>query len=281
MIFSFLALTSILSSVSGLTNSPGHGNYLKTDLSSLGQEKFVGIIPNTNETYTSQYSKLVWSDEFNSGISGDWVYDIGGGGWGNNELEYYRSENAYTSNGNLVIVAKREDYGGRSYTSARLKTQGRRSWRFGRMEARIQVPVFSGSWPAFWMLGDSISWEGWPSCGEIDIMETVNYDYTCYGTVHWSDNNGQYASYGGKMGNDMGQFHTYSIEWTSTTIRWFVDGVQYHIIDITNGINGTGEFQKNFFFILNLAIGGNWPGFNIDNNAFPAYMYVDYVRVYQ
>jgi beta-glucanase (GH16 family) len=150
------------------------------------------------------------------------------------------------------------------------------------------------------MLGDSISWEGWPACGEIDIMETVNVENTCYGTVHWSDNNNNYASYGGKTGNSMGDWHTYSVEWTSTTITWYVDGRQYHIIgqsillppslsvsslsiyaDITNGINGTGEFQNSFFFILNLAIGGNWPGFNIDNGAFPAYMFVDYVRVYQ
>jgi beta-glucanase (GH16 family) len=105
-----------------------------------------------NGDFKSQFNNLVWADEFNSGISGDWSYDIGGGGWGNNELEYYRSENAYAQNGNLVIVAKKESYGGYQYTSARLKTQGHRSWRYGRMEARIQVPVFMGTWPAFWLV---------------------------------------------------------------------------------------------------------------------------------
>jgi beta-glucanase (GH16 family) len=231
----------------------------------------------------SQNWQLVWSDEFTSSISSDWVFETGNGsgGWGNNELEYYRSENASVQNGQLVIAAKHESYGGFNYTSVRMKTQGKKSWKYGKVEARIAMPAFQGIWPAFWMLGDNISSVGWPACGEIDIMEHVNAENKTYGTAHWSDNNGNHASYGGNTGVAVTGYHVYSIEWNANAIKWFVDGTQYHVIDITNGINGTGEFQNNFFILLNMAVGGNWPGFTIDNNAFPAYMYVDYVRVYK
>lgn len=224
---------------------------------------------------------LVWSDEFTSGISGDWVFETGtgSGGWGNNELEYYRRENATVSNGQLVITARREAFGGMQYTSARMKTQGRRSWRYGKIEARIAMPSFQGVWPAFWMLGDNIGSVGWPKCGEIDIMEHVNTGGAVYGTIHW-DNNG-YVSYGGNTTTSITSFHNYTIEWDASAIRWYVDGVKYHEANIANSINGTNEFHANFFILLNLAIGGNWPGFTVDNNAFPANMYVDYVRVYQ
>ena len=226
---------------------------------------------------------LVWQDEFTNGISGDWVFETGtgSGGWGNNELEYYRRENATTSNGQLVITAKRESFGGMQYTSARMKTQGHRSWKYGRIEARIAMPSFQGVWPAFWMLGDNISTVGWPGCGEIDIMEHVNTGGTVYGTIHWLNQNNQYANYGGNTNTTITSFHTYAIEWDASAIKWFVDGTQYHTANILNSINGTNEFHNNFFVLLNLAIGGNWPGFTIDNNAFPASMYVDYVRVYR
>ena len=227
--------------------------------------------------------QLVWQDEFTHGIGPDWVFETGTGsnGWGNNELQYYRRENASVENGNLVITARRENFGGRSYTSARLKTQGRKSWRYGKIEARIALPSFQGSWPAFWMLGESISSVGWPSCGEIDIMEHINRDPDIHGTIHWRDHNGQRAMYGQSTGTDVTQFHTYSIEWNDQNIQWFVDGRKYNEANIENGINGTHEFHENFFILLNMAIGGNWPGFVVDNNAFPAKMYVDYVRVYQ
>jgi beta-glucanase (GH16 family) len=227
--------------------------------------------------------QLVWADEFNGSIGPDWVFETGtgSGGWGNNELQYYRRENATVSNGQLVITARRESFGGMQYTSARMKTQGRRSWRHGRIEARIAMPSFQGVWPAFWMLGDNITSVGWPACGEIDIMEHVNTGGQVVGTMHWLDHNNAYANYGGNTTTSITSFHTYTIEWTPTYIRWFVDGAQYHEANIANGINGTSEFQNNFFILLNMAIGGNWPGFTIDNNAFPANMYVDYVRVYQ
>ncbi|GAA0894773.1 hypothetical protein GCM10009122_44540 [Fulvivirga kasyanovii] len=231
----------------------------------------------------AQNWQLVWQDEFTNGISSDWVFEIGNGssGWGNNELQYYRRENATVQNGQLVITAKRENFGGFNYTSARMKTQGRKSFRYGKIEARIAIPSSLGLWPAFWMLGNNITSVGWPACGEIDIMEHVNTSPDVHGTIHWQDHNGNYASYGGHTATNVTNYHVYSIEWNENSIKWFVDGQQYHIVDISNGVNGTSEFHNEYFILLNMAVGGNWPGFNVDNNALPASMYVDYVRVYQ
>lgn len=231
----------------------------------------------------AQSWQLVWQDEFTNGIGPDWVFETGTGsnGWGNNELQYYRSQNATVQNGQLVITARNESFGGRNYTSARLKTQGRKSWKYGRIEARIAMPAFQGVWPAFWMLGDNIGTAGWPACGEIDIMEHVNTEARTYGTIHWADNNNNYAQYGGNTAVGVTAFHNYSIEWTPSSIKWFVDGVQFHEASILNGVNGTNEFHNNFFIILNMAIGGNWPGSTVNNGAMPANMYIEYVRVYQ
>lgn len=231
----------------------------------------------------AQSWQLVWQDEFDNGIGPDWVFETGtgSGGWGNNELQYYRSQNATVQNGQLVITARNESFGGMNYTSARMKTQGRKSWKYGRVEARIAMPAFQGVWPAFWMLGDNIGTAGWPDCGEIDVMEHVNTENRTYGTIHWRDHNAQYANYGGNTAVNVTGFHVYAIEWTASSIKWFVDGVQFHEASIANGINGTSEFHNNFFILLNMAIGGNWPGFTVNNGAMPANMYVDYVRVYQ
>jgi beta-glucanase (GH16 family) len=236
-----------------------------------------------------QNYQLVWSDEF-SGPSIDpakWVMETGAGGWGNNELEYYtnRTSNAYIDNGMLVIKAVKENYLGSYYTSARMKTQAKASWKYGKIEARMKLPYGQGIWPAFWMLGDNISTVSWPKCGEIDIMEMIGgtdpRDRTLYGTAHW-DANG-HASYGlhtalpsGKFADD---FHLFSITWTAQKISWSLDGTQYCVIDITPA--GLAAFQKNFFIILNLAVGGNWPGNPDLSTVFPQTMYVDYVRVYQ
>lgn len=230
---------------------------------------------------TTAFSTLVWSDEFN-GTSVDtknWTFETGGGGWGNNEKEYYQAANATVANGNLVITAKKQTVGSNQYTSARMKTAGKHEFTYGKIEARIKLPLGQGLWPAFWMLGANIGTVGWPQCGETDIMEHINIENKVYGTIHWY-NNGN-ASYGGNTTTTPDSYHVYAIEWDSAAIRWYVDGVQYFSANILNSINGTDEFHKPFFILLNMAVGGNWPGQTIDDTKLPASMYVDYVRVYQ
>ncbi|MEC0371279.1 RICIN domain-containing protein [Paenibacillus chibensis] len=245
----------------------------------------IAMMP-ANVTNAAPTWNLVWSDEFN-GTSLDksnWKAEIGtgSGGWGNNELQYYtdRPENVQVTGGNLVITARKEAYGGMNYTSARIKTQGLRSFTYGKIEARIKLPSGQGLWPAFWMLGTNIDTVGWPKSGETDIMERVNNNPYVNGTVHW-DANGQ-ADYGQVSGNlDFSQYHVYSVEWDSKYIKWFVDGQQYNAFYIENGTGNTEEFQRPFFLLLNLAVGGNWPGSPNNSTQFPAQMLVDYVRVYQ
>ena len=245
----------------------------------------IAMMP-ANVTNAAPTWNLVWSDEFN-GTSLDksnWKAEIGtgSGGWGNNELQYYtdRPENVQVTGGNLVITARKEAYGGMNYTSARIKTQGLRSFTYGKIEARIKLPSGQGLWPAFWMLGTNIDSVGWPKSGETDIMERVNNNPYVNGTVHW-DANGQ-ADYGQVSGNlDFTQYHVYSVEWDSKYIKWFVDGQQYNAFYIENGTGNTEEFQLPFFLLLNLAVGGNWPGSPNNSTQFPAQMLVDYVRVYQ
>ncbi len=226
----------------------------------------------------AQTYQQVWADEFTTGISSSWQFETGGGGWGNNEKQYYQAANATVANGVLQITAKKQSVGGMPYTSARMKTQGLKEFTYGKMEARIKRPIGQGLWPAFWMLGSNIGSVGWPKCGEVDIMEYINTDPKVYGTGHW-DNNGQ-ADYGQSIATT-DDWHVYSVEWTPTYIRWFVDGTKYNEINITNGTGGTEEFQKPFFLLLNLAVAGNWPGQTVDESKLPATMYVDYVRVYQ
>ncbi|MBI3883142.1 MAG: family 16 glycosylhydrolase [Sphingobacteriales bacterium] len=234
----------------------------------------------TNYSYAQNW-QLVWQDDFNT-ISNDWTFETGGTGWGNNELQYYRQENASIVNGNLVITAKKEDFGGKNYTSARMKTQGKKFWKYGKIEIRAATPAVQGIWPAFWLLGENITNTSWPACGEIDILEHINTDSKNYGTMHWANAEGNYVSYGGNIDvAGLTNFHTFSVEWTSTAIKWFIDGVKYHEASIANNINSTDEFHENFFLILNVAVGGNWPGNNIDNNSLPSTLVVDYIKVYQ
>lgn len=249
-------------------------------LRSLIRPALAGLLMAAAGLAHAQGWTLIWSDEFNGSIGPNWVFETGAGGWGNNELQYYRRENATIENGALVITAKREDFGGAAYTSARMKTQGLKTFKFGRMEARMKLPAFLGAWPAFWMLGANLPQVGWPASGEIDVMEHINDEQKVYGTIHWQDNNGQYAQYGGNLATTVTDWHVYAVEWDTNAIRWYVDGTKYHEANIANGINGTDEFQKDFFLLLNFAVGGNWPGFNVNTAALPAKMYVDYVRVY-
>jgi beta-glucanase (GH16 family) len=227
--------------------------------------------------------KMVWSDEFNySGLpdTAKWGNEVGF--IRNNELQYYtiqRLENSRVENGNLIIIGRKEFYKNANYTSASLVTDGKFSWTYGKIEARIKLPKGQGFWPAFWLLGQNISQVGWPKCGEIDIMEHINNEDILYGTLHWD--NGKHVSSGGKTPCDVTQYHIYSIEWDKDAVKWFLDGKKYWEVSIKDGINSTEEFQKPHYIILNLAIGGDWPKNPDITTAFPDTMFVDYVRVYQ
>ncbi|WP_291914814.1 family 16 glycosylhydrolase [Chitinophaga sp. CB10] len=221
---------------------------------------------------------LIWSDEFNgtSVNTNNWNFETGPNV--NNEKQYYQAANATVSNGNLVITARKQSVGGMPYTSARLNTSGHFSVKYGRIEASIKLPSGQGLWPAFWMLGNNIGSVGWPACGEIDIMERVNTSSTIYGTIHWNANG--HVSYGGTTTTTPDNYHVYAVEWDASSIRWYVDGVQYATANILNNINSTEEFHNPFFIILNLAVAGDFPGQTVDESKLPASMYVDYVRVY-
>ena len=235
------------------------------------------------------FPTLVWSDEFNGSSinTANWGFETGGGGWGNNELENYtsRTENARISNGMLIIEARRENFGGSAYTSARMKTQGKQSFGINTwVEARIDAPQGQGIWPAFWMLGNSISTVGWPSCGEIDIMEIKGQNPAQnFGTIHWADAGGNHVSFGGIYNSSTSLsagFHTYAISRTGSSIKWYVDRIQYAEANISGGINSTSEFQGPFFILLNVAVGGNFVGSPDGSTVFPQQMQVDWVRVW-
>ncbi len=232
---------------------------------------------------------LVWDDEFNgNSLSPDWVFDIGTGssGWGNNELQYYTNQNHSVNNGYLEITAKQEAINAQQYTSTRIKTQGIKSWKYGRIDIRAALPYGQGIWPAFWMLGDNITTVGWPSCGEIDIMEMIGgagaNDRTVHGTVHWSQN-GSHAQFGNSKSLPSGkfadEFHVFSIVWNQNSITWYLDNVPYNTVDISPA--NMNAFKEKFFLIFNIAVGGNWPGSPDGTTIFPQKMYVDYVRVFQ
>ncbi|HJU54809.1 MAG TPA: glycoside hydrolase family 16 protein [Pyrinomonadaceae bacterium] len=256
-----------------------------------------GSQANAQTTWT-----LVWGDEFNgsAGAAVDgtkWVMETGGGGWGNNELEYYTNSTrnaAMDGTGNLVITAIQETlarkfrcwYGQCQYTSARLKTQGKFNQAYGRFEARIKVPYGQGIWPAFWMLGNNIQKAGWPNCGEIDIMENIGREPAIvHGTIHgpgYSGANGIGSGYSLQSGAFSDTFHVFAVEWEPNVIRWYVDGALYQTrtpADLPAGASWV--FDHPFFMILNLAVGGYWPGNPEATTMFPQKMYVDYVRVYR
>jgi hypothetical protein len=245
-------------------------------------------VNNTGYTTPLNYPNytLSWNDEFNGTLlSNDWTHELGNGnnGWGNNELQYYREQNTSLENGYLKITAKQEYYGGKNYTSSRIKTQGNVLHTYGRIDIRAKLPFGQGIWPALWMLGENFPSVGWPSCGEIDIMEMIGgngyNDRTVHGTAHWESNG--HAEYGGSNSLSSGrfadEFHVFSIIWTSSSIVWLRDDIQYQVIDITN----LSAFHNNFFFILNLAVGGNWPGSPNASTIFDQTLLVDYIRVFQ
>lgn len=236
--------------------------------------------------------KLVWSDEFNySGLPdrAKWSFEVGGKGWGNNELQYYTdadTNNALVKNGYLNITARKDTKGANQYTSARLITKGKSLFKYGKIEVRAKLPQGVGTWPAIWMLGDNIAEVGWPDCGEIDIMEHVGFKKdSIFGSLHTKSFNhviGTQITQGVFIKNPYLEFHIFSIEWSSEKISFFLDNKKY--IEFTNVYKTEDEwpFNKSFFMILNLAIGGNWGGQGgVDNAIFPATMQVDYIRVYQ
>ena len=251
--------------------------------------------PHSLRNYT-----LSWQDEFNAPDNSlpdpsKWTYDlgVGGQGWGNHELEYYtdRPQNAYIKNGNLVISAREERYTDphgvtRSFTSARLKTQNLFSQAYGRFEARIKIPAGQGIWPAFWLLGNNFPSVGWPRCGEIDIMENVGKEPgTVHGSLHGpvaaasaSDVTAAFHLPPGKNFSD--DFHVYAVEWEPAAVRFYADSTLYATFMPQSPGSGPWIFDHPFFIILNVAVGGAWPGNPDPSTKFPQSMLVDYVRVY-
>jgi beta-glucanase (GH16 family) len=241
--------------------------------------------------------ELTWSDEFDGpdGSAPDpkkWTVETGEGTWQNSELEYYtaRQANVRVEKGNLIIEALREKFTGpegatREYTSARLKTDKLFTQKYGKFEARIRIPQGQGMWPAFWMLGDDISTAGWPACGEIDIMENIGREpATIYGTIHgpgYSGDNSLGAPYAIPAGKFADDFHSFGVEWEPKEIRFYVDGHLYETrtpADLPAGARWV--YDHPFFLILNVAVGGKWPGNPDASTKFPQQMLVDYVRVY-
>ena len=238
--------------------------------------------------------KLTWHDEFD-GTKLDpamWVFVTGGNGFGNQELEYYtdRPQNLYLENGMLVIQALKEDYRDardvdHGFTSARIQTKGKFAQAYGKFEARIKIAYGQGIWPAFWMMGDVA--KRWPGNGEIDIMENIGREpSTVHGTIHgpgYSGSHGIGAPFslpdGGRFCDD---FHIFAVEWEPDAIRWDVDGEQYHSVTPASLPAGTKwVYDHPFYLLLNLAVGGEWPGYPDATSKFPQTMLVDYVRVYQ
>lgn len=239
----------------------------------------------------AQQRKLVWSDEFNyTGLpdSAKWSYDVGGHGWGNQELQYYTArelKNARVEKGHLIITAVRETKDNNPYTSARLVTKGKGDWTYGRIDVRAKLPRGRGSWPAIWMLATTPKIT-WPDDGEIDIMEHVGYDQ---GTVHASVHTKKYFHSIGtqktatvSVPDCSDDFHVYSLEWDAETITMLIDNKPYFSFKNEHTGNDAWPFHKPFHLLLNIAVGGSWGGQKgVDESIFPQQMLVDYVRVYQ
>ncbi len=247
---------------------------------------------NLNLTSVAPYGdwNIVWSDEFNGATvdTNTWTYDLGNaGGWGNNELEFYtsRTNNAYTANGLLHIVAQKENTNGFNYTSARMKTQGLRAWKYGRFEWRARCPGGTGFWPALWLLGTNITSVNWPACGEIDVMEANGITTTnVQGSLHSGSD--ETSIYTFPDGGSVTNFHNYVLDWNTNAFLFYVDGHLYQMQ--TSWTSSLGAFPEPFnrpeFIIMNLAVGGNYvsnptvSSINA-NGSFPGELQVDYLRV--
>ena len=248
---------------------------------------FTGIL--AMQKVSAQCNELMWADEFNyDGLpdSTKWSYEEGGNGWGNNELQYYTTKqlkNASVTDGKLTIAALYESYGGKSYTSARLVSKLKGDWLYGRIEVSAKLPSGRGTWPAIWMMPTDAEYGGWPNSGEIDIMEHVGYDpYVVHATTHtnmYYGGNGKGSSI--RVNDAFTAFHVYAVDWTPTKMDFYVDDTKYFTLNSTSDYK-TWPFNKRFFLIMNIAVGGNWGGAQgVDNTVFPAKMDIDYVRVYK
>lgn len=228
-----------------------------------------------------------------------WSYDVGGDGWGNNELEYYTAgNNVNVANGYATIVARQEQVSGNAYTSTRMITKGKFSFAYGRAEARIRLPYGQGMWPAFWMMGEDIDTVGYPKCGEVDIMEMIggrapdgtNQNSVAWGSLHRPNEDSNplsvvkslTASYTNAAGaNFSDDFHVFGVQWSPVAVSYYVDGTVYETIDVSSNTDGFEVFKKPFFLLLNLAVGGDWPGAPDATTVWPQQMTIDWVRVYQ
>lgn len=268
---------------------------------SIAAGKAVATLINENNSYfpvantgystpTSYPGKtLVWSDEFsgNSINTNFWTMEQGGNGWGNAELQNYtdRTQNAFVSNGNLIIEARKENYNGNNYTSARMITKNKKTFKFGRIDIRAKTPKGKGIWPALWMLGNNIDAVNWPACGEIDILELLGHEPNkIYGTLHWGVNANTHQSKGTNYvlpsGSFDQEFHVYSVLWELDQMNIYIDDKLFFTAT-KNDISGNYPFNSDFFFIFNIAVGGNWPGSPDNTTSFPQRLVVDYVRVFQ
>ena len=256
--------------------------------------------PATGSIATTPYPghSLVWSDEFDADSLDEthWNYLLGtgynndGSGWGNNELQYYRRENTRLADGKLIITARKENYENRSYTSSRLTTDDKQEITFGRIDVRAKLPIGQGIWPAVWMLGaDFPATQGWPAAGEIDIMEYLGHKpNTLYGTVHYGRDYLENRRYRGDSTRIEGsepfhtQYHTFSIDWRRDTIDWLLDGERYHRFTAAEAQRSGQPYPFNApqYLLINLAVGGNWPGSPDSTTQFPQELLVDYVRMY-
>lgn len=237
---------------------------------------------------------LAWADEFNgpSLNLADWSFENGDGcpnicGWGNNELEYYtdRADNLFFQDGKMIIEAKKENYAGKNYTSSKILTRGKKIFRYARIDVRAKLPKGKGIWPAFWLLPQNSVFGGWPKSGEIDLMEMIGHEPNkTYGTLHFGPGPGSTQlgrSYTLPSGIFNNEFHVFSIEWKQDQIKWLVDGVVYSTYSITDFGANNYPFNEDFFLIVNMAVGGNWPGNPDPTTYLPQWLILDYIRVYQ